>query len=246
MKQQTMNLVANNIDPASVDGALPTRQRANACPDELTHALLMGRAQFDEVGCLVWHGAIARGCDPQMRMAGKQHSVRRLVWVALHGYCVAGHQVAALPGCDVCCVHPDHLQSRERRLANANLKMPAMHRMNTIRGKQAAAKIGWDDVRAMRGSDESNAAVALRLGISKQYVSQIRNNHTWVDLASPWGGLLLQAAGQRNAERSPAERVRRVKAASRVRLRAKTNDKARAAYVTRAHYGYDAAMGVVA
>jgi hypothetical protein len=220
--------------------------RANACPDELTHSLLMARAQFDEAGCLVWRGSVARGNNPQVRIAGKQQAVRRMLWVAVHGFCVGGHQVAALPGCDACCVHPDHLQTRERRLAHQDVKMPPLHRLNTIKARQAQARFGWPEVRALRASTESNQVWADRLGITKQNVSAIRNNRSWVDLASPWGGLMLQAAGQRNAQVSPAERVRRVKAASRVRLRARTNDKARAAYVTRAHYGYDAATGVVA
>lgn len=160
--------------------------------EDVTLADLMRHVEDDD-GCLVWTGHASSGRFPQWRVGGKVQPARRVVYQCCKGKIKKGFFVGVNCGTDLC-VHPDHVVARKR---NANLKgvpLSLQHKISISVGRRAGRSITDDDVRTIRASDEDTASLALRFGISRQYVWSILRGDKRVDHASPWAGLLGMAA----------------------------------------------------
>lgn len=119
-------------------------------------------------GCWVWqksrdqHGygrAYVKG-DRSSRLA------YRVYYERLRGPVPAGLELDHLCR-NPACVNPDHLE-------------PVTHQENVRRG--AACKLGPDQVRAIRASDETHVALASRFGVTGEQVRAVRAGLYWADV----------------------------------------------------------------
>ena len=143
--------------------------------------------------CLVWQGYCDLGRFPQWRVSGRNQAARRVVWELVHGPIRKGHQVGVRRGCAANCCHPDHLVARSKSRARRGMQMPAAHRSNITRTRQANSDLTWDDVRAIRASELPCPTLAAQYGISRNHVWRIRKHLTWRDTRSPFAQLLQVA-----------------------------------------------------
>lgn len=130
-----------------------------------------------ESGCWVWLllgkvGGYGRG-----KYRGRRYLAHRLSWIAHFGEIPEGMEVCHR--CDnPACVNPAHLflGSHADNMSDASAK----GRMRAPRGEACAASKITDAVaKEILSSEESGAAIARRLGISKNVVSRVRRRQTW-------------------------------------------------------------------
>lgn len=146
-----------------------------------------GGGEFGDA-CLVWTGYAQQGRWPQWVVMGCKMPVRRMVYLAVHGWIKPGQQIGVTCGCELC-VHPDHLVSRGKKKAALGQPLGPLHRLRSTRARRAKAKITPEIASAIRASDEPSVVLAQRYGIPRQHVWRIRAGRAWVDVASHWAGL---------------------------------------------------------
>lgn len=132
-------------------------------------------------GCWLWEGALVSGYgfgwDPETKTRVKVH---RFVYQRAKGEIPDGLWV--LHSCDTpSCVNPDHLF-----LGSALDNSHDMHRKGRNRqpvGKDhTQAKLTEDDVRLIRASTLSYAALGIQFGVHEQTIYRIRARKRWKSL----------------------------------------------------------------
>ena len=89
-----------------------------------------------------WLGATGADGTPQIRIAGRLTTVRRVVWEQTHGPLPGGETVAACPG-DARCVCLDHL-SLGRKIRTSGAIDPALPRQRARRGAGSMREVRPD------------------------------------------------------------------------------------------------------
>lgn len=167
----------------------------------LTIASIRGRTT-DDGDCWIWQGAHANfGRNPVLgnREAGDgSMSVRRRVWELHHGKPIpAGKIIVVTCECRRC-VNPEHLklttmQQLTRELGAKGVMSGSLRSAKiaaTHRQRHPNTKLTQEQVRAIRASDETGAALAVRYGVAESTISryrlhQCRREYT----ANPFAGL---------------------------------------------------------
>jgi hypothetical protein len=97
-------------------------------------------------------------------------------------------------GMDVChtcdnreCVNPDHLFLGTRADNMADCKAKGRTARGAALGdrrgeKGSAAKLTWDDVRAIRSSNEKPKSIAAKYGVTNDNINRIRRHDTWKEI----------------------------------------------------------------
>jgi hypothetical protein len=137
-------------------------------------------ASYVVVGeCWIWQRQLDKDGYGVMRLKGRgRDRAHRFSHKRFKGPIPPGQM-----GCHTCdtpaCVNPEHLFSGTA-LRN---KRDCMDKGRHLRGERHhKAKLKHDDVRAIRASDESGAALAARFGVTKENVYAIRKRQIWRDV----------------------------------------------------------------
>lgn len=144
--------------------------------------------------CLIWRGACCSG-HPSMRKNGRNVLVRRELYADTHGPIKKGAILRVTCG-HLRCIEPSHAKLTTYR--GVAVECGALGLMSgVVRSARIAAtkragpqaKVSDADVRAIRESDETGAALAKRYRISEGMVSKYRLGKCRKDHVSPWAGL---------------------------------------------------------
>lgn len=129
--------------------------------------------------CVLWTKHLNTSGYGQRRVNGRLVLVHRQAWTVVHGDPGAWQ---VLHRCDVrACINVDHM-FLGTNADNVADKMAKGRQANTAGERNGRAKLTTDQVRAIRASTETNTAIARRLGVSHQTVSQIRLRKRWAHL----------------------------------------------------------------
>jgi hypothetical protein len=133
-------------------------------------------------GCWVWTGALTRGYG-SFRMLRRAYQAPRVA------YCIAnGVSVADIRGLYVChhcdnppCVNPDHLFLGSPKDNSDDMMRKGRHHNGERKRGEAhyKARLTPDIVRAIRASEETDAALAVRLGVAESTVQHARTRLSW-------------------------------------------------------------------
>lgn len=113
----------------------------------------------ENTGCWVWQLGKTAGGYGETKVDGRGLLAHRHYYEQTKGPIPAGLVLDHLCR-NPSCVNPDHLEA-------------VTHAENVRRG--ASTKLSNDDVRAIRASEESDAALAIRYGISRTYLKDVRS-----------------------------------------------------------------------
>jgi hypothetical protein len=168
----------------------PIAPLPNADPKVLARFL----AKVDRTGeCWIWTGGKRRGGYGETRFNGRTQVAGRVALELFIGPVPDG--LFVLHSCDnPPCVRPSHLftgthadnaadKVAKGRQVSGNRHWTRLHPERLARGaangKTRNAKLTPEKVHEIRSSDESSAAVAKRLGISRTTASDARSGKTW-------------------------------------------------------------------
>lgn len=156
--------------------------------DELLHRI---KSRTVEVGdCWIWQGSCNSAGHPLMSYRCYPHLVRRLAYQASGRALRNGYVIH--PTCrERKCCNPEHLvaitcSERNRRIYAEQRKNIALmaHKMSQRAMKFGFAKLTLDQVRAIRDSTESHAALAERYGVSHSAIRNIRRGKSWREIGN--------------------------------------------------------------
>lgn len=127
-------------------------------------------------GCLLWS---EKTCPDRGPMGLGRINLRRAIWEIKRG--PLGFSDSIKVQCERWnCVSYECMEKTTRSKITTGLKKRPLHALRIAQAAQRVlGKVGWDEVRAIRASEESGPVLAERYGIAKQTVSQIRNGKTW-------------------------------------------------------------------
>lgn len=176
--------------------------------ERLRLALQEGLARAIEVGdCLEWQGHFScKGVTPVVKVSDRDkqrtenHSVPRLLWKAKSGEIPAGRLIFR-KCCNNSCVLDDHLVCGTRKqwsaarkkagvtkhseLAKVHLTLGARKRKNVKHTMEKAR-----EVRLLTAAGAKVAEIARQTGVSEAAVLDIRQGHSWREIAAtPFSGL---------------------------------------------------------
>lgn len=158
----------------------------NALPDVSLDRVL-GRTR-ESGDCLEWAGYAVEGKFPQIRVNWKLYPVRRLVWQLVRGPAKPEQWIGTT--CEnPLCVNPDHLVARTRSKALKGNTHAVMHKLKIAQTRRKGSYVTQEMVREIRSSNETNIALAKRLGMTHDYVSKIRLGKRRADYVTPFQGL---------------------------------------------------------
>ena len=126
--------------------------------------------------CVMWTGYRNRAGYGTRKVGGRMVLAHRHAWTEIHG------NPGALCVCHRCdqpaCINVAHLFVGTPA-DNAADKVAKERQGRTKGERQWMAKLTDDQVRAIRASTETQAAIGLRFGITQANVSHIRSRKTW-------------------------------------------------------------------
>lgn len=133
-------------------------------------------------GCMVWTGYVDPRRGPVARI-GKDEppiSARRMVWQSKRKALDYQQTVRMRDDCEANCIEYSHMRlgRREDAAKGRTQSLPTRQRMAEV-FQRNRAKLDWDKVRAIRASTEKEAVLALRYGVSKPTIGQVRRGETW-------------------------------------------------------------------
>lgn len=143
----------------------------------------------EEDGHLIWTGAMKDGKSPTAQVAGRVHSVRRLVWEVTHNVALGPRIARACCGVHGC-VHPDCISAVDASFVQRGILRSKDARMRVALGRRKASKLTDDDIKAIRASDLTQTELATRYGVSQQSISMYRRGVVWLDYTSPFAALI--------------------------------------------------------
>ena len=153
---------------------------------------IKGRCRIDsETGCWLWSGAMSTdaggGRVPIVWHEGRTSSALRVVY-ALSGKTVRGGEIVWRKCRHDHCLNPAHLLSGTRQQWGAWRKANGFSAMrpddwaaNMIAKRKGKAIEDAETAAMIRESPETGAALARKLGVSKQAVSRVRLRKTWAE-----------------------------------------------------------------
>ncbi|MEN9905602.1 MAG: hypothetical protein RLZZ555_2167 [Pseudomonadota bacterium] len=158
-------------------------------------------------GCMEWTGGLSESGAPTFKMPGdtrRQLHVRRWLYQQLHGEQALPAGIQLLPVCgNDRCVDLSHLRKRKQNQWQRGKVLTLAQRAAIARGtRRWRGNFAWDDIVAIRASDESNAELGIRYGCSAALIGQIKRHEIWREyVAGPFTGLLRAAANDQPASR---------------------------------------------
>lgn len=140
-------------------------------------AMFADRVRLSESGCLEFTGYCNTDGYGAITSRGIKQGAHRLSYFIAKGPIPDGYVV--LHECDnPSCVNPDHLRAGE--VVDNVLDMEAKGRARKVTGSaHGQSKLNELDVRLIRSSKETGAALARQLGVTKSLVCQIRRGIGW-------------------------------------------------------------------
>lgn len=145
--------------------------------------------------CWDWQGYCSQSGVPMMCMNGEHMPVRRAL-MGREQLEALGRGIVVTVNCNnQKCVCPDHLEvlTRTQFLARNSLRTNHQMRLAKIAAAQRAgpgAKLNFDLVAEILQSDETNIALAQRLGCDHTLISLVRRGKAWKQYgANPFAGL---------------------------------------------------------
>ena len=156
--------------------------------DDGLYARLMARCE--ECGdCLLWRGSYTANGHPQVRALGKVQLVRRVVYQLKRGPIQPGRVIVLKCG-ERGCVNPEHMaQYTIQQVAQKAAKSGSFSRPDRCakiaRGWQRSvnAKLTQEQAAEIRGSSETQRALAAKYGVSKSMIARIKNGTAWRPMA---------------------------------------------------------------
>lgn len=149
----------------------------------------------EEGDCLLWQAGTTHG-TPALRHDGRVIQVRRYIVEVLQGKTVPKGMLVSTCCENLDCVSPGHIRIFTRAQLQAHTAKRTqfgadpVRRMRLARAKQAASKLTWDDVRAIRAMDGTDKGIARELGLNFSLVNCIRKHRTWRESNNPFIGLM--------------------------------------------------------
>lgn len=144
---------------------------------------LVDPATITRDGCWIWRGGWKGNGYGSFNLNGKTAPAHRAAYILFNH---------AAPGpLDVChrcdnraCVNPDHLflGTRLENMQDCKRKgrIARGDRINARKGEDGpGAKLTWDQVNAIRASEEPSKVLATRFGVTNDNINRIRRNDTW-------------------------------------------------------------------
>lgn len=125
--------------------------------------------------CHEWRGTRMPNGYGQIHRNGKTAYAHRVAWELKHGPITDGLYV--LHRCDNRrCVNPDHLflGTFDENMADMVAKRRQAHS-----SRNGHAKLSENDVREIRSSNDLQAVLAKRFGVSQSIVSMVRSGKIW-------------------------------------------------------------------
>jgi len=148
---------------------------------EETVAILEGRGRPTVDGCLLWTGYVdpIRGPMASLGSPPMPTSVRRKVWSLKKR--VLDFNETIKPSCgNWACVAFAHMELANRADPLTGRKKTPVHAMHIAQGLRASiGKLSMEIAREVRASPESSPKLAIKYGVSKQAIDQIRRGETW-------------------------------------------------------------------
>ena len=152
---------------------------------------IKGRGRIDdETGCWLWSGAMSAdeggGRVPIVWHDGRTSSALRVVYV-LSGKTVRKGEIVWRKCRHDHCLRPDHLLSGTRAQWGAWRKAYGYAAMTpdawaaNMLERRKGKEIDAETAAMIRESPETGAALARKLGVSKQAVSRVRLRKTWAE-----------------------------------------------------------------
>jgi len=160
----------------------------------------------EEGDCLLWTGVYAAETPivyiPLAEHGGKK---RRYITVRKAMLQAQGKLKRGLYASVFCgnpqCVAPAHVRATTasqlgKRKAAAGVMQDPVRRAAIARAKQLSSSLTWDDIDAIRESDEPQRVLAERYGVSKSSISLIRRRVRWAHRpgAADWGAVFWRLA----------------------------------------------------
>lgn len=163
---------------------------------EITLEWLYRHVHKDEDGCLIWTGPLTDAGQPQasVHINGERKTllVRREIWKSVHDYRPLPSKMRVYVTCEKeGCVHPDCIRTRGRGAVQKGVKKPLAVKIKIAMARRAQSQFDHTElIEAIKSSDETNLALAARLGCNHSYVSKIRRGQARKEYNSPFAGLL--------------------------------------------------------
>jgi len=134
----------------------------------------MARIRIDSRGCWLWSGAITPNGYGMLRRSKSTIRSHRASWEFFKGAIPRG--MCVCHRCDVrnCC-SPHHLFLG----SHADNNLDREQKCRTARGEMLRPKLTADAVSQIRGSNETPAALAVRMGVHPQTIRDVRRGKTW-------------------------------------------------------------------
>lgn len=142
---------------------------------EKARTRLLSYVTREESGCWTVQVGMTSGGYARMYVDGEIDLAHRWSYRIHHGDIPEGMLVRHT--CDVRnCVCPEHLIVGTQ---SQNI-LDAVERGRYVKNRGGAV-LTWDDVRFIRSSPLTGAALAQRYGVHRMTISDVRNFHTWVE-----------------------------------------------------------------
>ncbi len=134
-------------------------------------------------GCWLWAGAGKGNGYGNFNLEGHYVPAHRAAYLLFNG--IIADDLDVCHRCDNrACVNPDHLflgtRLENMRDCQAKGRIARGAKLGDRSGQNAgAAKLTWDQVRAIRQSSEPAKVVAAQYGVTNDNINRIRRNETW-------------------------------------------------------------------
>lgn len=154
---------------------------------------------LEEGDCLLWTGATGESGHPIYKPGtGPCTLVRRDVFRLAGGTLIPRQPIDTTCG-DKRCVNPEHMvQSTISKIAKKAAVRGAWsglaRKVKIAEAKRGTMKLTIYQAREIRASDETGPVLALRYGVDKSLINNIKRGVAWRDYSSPWSGLGGRAA----------------------------------------------------
>lgn len=147
---------------------------------------LVDQSSIVRDGCWLWAGGGKGNGYGSFVLNGRTVPAHRAAFILFNG--VGPGKLDVCHHCDNrACVNPDHLflGTRLENMQDCKRKGRTARgaRLGSRRGEDgSAAKLTWNDVRAIRASDAPAKQVAAQFGVTNDNINRIRRHDTWREI----------------------------------------------------------------